>query len=847
MAKSKAAPTPMWAQYLRLKALHPEALLMFRLGDFYELFAEDAKKAAPILEVQLTTRDGETAMCGVPYHAFNTYAVKLMMAGFTVAVAEQMEDATAHKGIVERKIVRVLTPGTYFPDDETVTPRVAVVFWHKEGWAMAVGELTTGTIHVIESGTDIRDYYTALQEEWERWQPDEYLSNAPQNIRLSGNTIEQADWFKMVVEDAAKELARRLETPTLTGWGIEDRPHSQTAVMILWNYLEHIQYRNLTHFKAIRYHSRHDTLKISQRTLRQLGVFSPERSQETLYAVVNRTVTPMGARELRQWMATPLTNGDRIARRNTAVHGLIENPGLRVVVRTALRRAGDVFRKLSRISLGLAVPRDLGVLRQALLVRHELIANHVDVLPWDVLELGLPALDEVEVACAGLEEQLPARFDDGNIIRSGLDDELDRYRATLRDQRESLVALEEMERDRARIKNLKIGYHRSFGYYLEVSRSQAREVPSDWHRRQTMTNSERFTSEALSQLEARILEAAASLAAREKTLIDGIIDKVVQNTQALTRYAQVLAELDVLSTLAEVAVLFDHRPPQWHVDDNARLSVERLRHPVLAAIQSDYVESSFRLEHPHKLAVITGPNMGGKSTFMRALALNVILAHMGAMVASDLYLPLCDAIFSRIGADDNIMRGQSTFMVEMEEMAGILKHASSHSLVILDELGRGTSTYDGLAIAHAVIETLSAPTGPYTLFATHYHELTELAQDNANITNYTVEVVHHQARPIFTHRIIEGYASQSYGVEVAAIAGLPAPVIRRARYYLKHWEATPSRVPTSPAPAQLDFYSPPAESQMLYEEIQKLDIDDLSPRDAWQWVAQWQDKVRRIR
>lgn len=834
----KNRSTPMLDQYRRLKRQHPDALLLFRLGDFYELFEADAVRAAPLLDVQLTSRDGVVPMCGIPHHALHQYLPKLMAAGLSAAIAEQVEDPKAAKGLVDRQIVRVVSPGTYVPEEGNRTPRLAVLFGDRLGWALAVAELSTGSVMVTEGA--LADRQTLLEEEWARWSPDEYLTNLPLN--LSGRRVPDGPWFRIDTARLEADLAAKLGTASLSSWGLADKPRIQSALAVLWRYVTHSQYREPVHLRQIVYYPLHQGMRVSPRTLAQLDVMHD--THPSLYSVLNLTVTPMGARELARWLERPLTDLPAIRRRNQAISAWMDEPAARDRLRHLLREVGDLSRRLSRLALGMGQPRDLGGVRRALDRMPDLrsaVGPMAAIWPVDALNAG--PLDTLAGALAALSENLPARWDDGSLIRPGTDPLLDADRALLTGQREALAELESRERERSGIRTVKVGFHRSFGYYLEVSRKDAASVPADWHRRQTMTNTERFTSAALRELEAEILTAEERIRQREQEHIRDLMERVTAAMGELTDLAFCLAEADVLAALAEAAVRYRYRAPEWDEGEAPGIVAAELRHPVLETLEPDYVASPLTLSPPARVAIITGPNMGGKSTFMRAVALNVLMAHVGGMVAADrLVLPVLDGVFTRIGADDDLFRGQSTFMVEMEEMAWILKQATPHSLVVLDELGRGTSTFDGLAIASAVLEELARPDGPFTLFATHYHELTEMPAAQSRIVNLTVEVVEDPAhRLVFSHRVTPGQASRSYGVDVAALAGLPPEVLRRAREHLLEWE---QRRPEPSRPVQqATQFAPDPLANALRAALAALNPDDLSPREAWQWLARWHERL----
>ncbi len=826
-------------QYRRLKAEHPTSFLFFRVGDFYELFEEDAVVGAPLLDVQLTSRDGVVPMCGVPHHALDLYVKKLVAQGRSVAIAEQVEDPASAKGLVDRQIIRLISPGTYMTEGLEREPSVAAVYRDRSGWGLAIGELGTGKVYVTESHTLDREL---LQAEWERWQPDEYLSNW--DLPLTGLCIDEASWFRGLGPHVEADLAEKLGTPTLTGWGLKDKPHAQRAWFVLWRYLETVQHRPIDHLDRVEVYDLQGGLELPPRLLNQLDVIRDDGP--SLYRVLNHTVTPMGSALLRLWLQRPLNQIQAIQERHRVVSWAYEHTMIRMELQEAMKHVGDIGKRIARLTLGYAAPRDLGILRQSLACTPQIDnlcrTSGLDQI-WSLSIFHDTTWDTLRELLGALQESLPVRFEDGNIIRDAADVKIAEYRGLVQHQRETLVDLEKRERERIGLRTLKIGYHRSFGYYWEVSHNQAQLVPTDWIRRQTMTHVMRYSSDNLRELEQAITEAEDRLRQLEHDWVQRIVATVLDYRTQFLELANRLAELDVMLSLAETAEDRGYMSPRWcDQPENRSLDAGGMRHPVLETL-TDYVPQDVSLQDTQRTVIITGPNMGGKSTFMRALALNVILAHIGSMVAAtDFTLPPLDGLYARMGADDDIMRGQSTFMVEMEEMAWILRHASSHSLVLLDELGRGTSTFDGMAIARAVLERLGSVDAPWVLFATHYHELTDMAVRNPRLGNLTVEVVSNRNRElVFTHRIVSGVASQSYGVDVAQMAGLPQSIIARARHYLSQWETA---MPTRSEPIeQVTLFAPDPIGDELRHTLEHLDVDALSPRDAWQWVAEWHQRL----
>ncbi|MCY0879863.1 MAG: DNA mismatch repair protein MutS [Firmicutes bacterium] len=833
--------TPMQEQYRRLKRERPDALLLFRLGDFYELFEDDAVTAAPILDVQLTSRDGRVPMCGVPHHAVGQYAQKLLDAGFTVAIAEQMEDPATAKGLVDRQIVRVLTPGTVIPEEAERVPRLGVRYRHRQGWVILAVELSTGRIHIAEASPSRRQE-EKLRELWSVWAPQEVLTNDNAPWIGDGVAVDASAFFKRAAaRDADQLLAATLGLTNLRRWGLEDREPVKDALRVMAQYLSSLHRHMPRHLQDIRVHRLDGVMHLGSRTLRQLDIVDGPYS---LWKRLDLTVTPMGRRRLKEWLESPLTDEVALRRRHEVVEYWVHHELERQRVRGLLKEVGDLSRRLARMVMGLGRPRDVAAIKVALnafpVVWESFGAGALwsldDDIDWDGLRTLASALDV-------FTDPPPARWEDSPLVRPGVDASIDESRRLLENHRQALTALEEQERERSGIKALRVGFHRTFGYYLEVPRSLARDVPADWQRRQTTSHAERFISPSLRDLEAAIESAEARIVAEERRWAEAVQAKVREHAGTLAHIATWLSDVDVLTTFAEGAVRFRWHPPSFQSPEGP-IEMVKVRHPVLEGILSDYVTSDLCLSDRHQALIITGPNMGGKSTFMRAIAHNVILAQIGAWVAADAFrVPLFDAVWTRIGADDDLARGQSTFMVEMEDVAAILSQATPLSLVLLDELGRGTSTYDGLAIAEAVVERLTQPEGPLTLFATHYHELTEMEEAYPRIRNYTVEVLEGPQGPIFTHRIIPGRASQSYGIEVAQRAGLPPGVVRRAQHHLKRWETREERGAAARVRAQVTFYEPDPWAGPILDALRALNPDDLSPREAWLWVHDWHRRV----
>lgn len=828
-------------QYWRLKGQHPEALLFFRLGDFYELFEKDAELAAPLLDLQLTSRDGRIAMCGVPYHAGLQHARRLLDLGFTVAIAEQVEDPATAKGLMDRQIVRVLTPGTIIPDDDEGSPRVGVVYRHRQGLVAVVAELSTGTMHIAESGTASEDRRTMAQW-WTTWRVNEYLTNTDEAWLIRGVRIDGASYFRKTDALRNKRLLQdKLGLSGLRRWGLEDRTAVHEALAALARYLQQLQPVTLRHLKDIRLHELKSQMRLSARSLEQLDISG---SPANLMTWLDSCRTKMGSRRLGEWLEHPSTDPRVIHKRHQAVAHWVDHALEREQVRDRLSRVGDLSRRVSRLVMGLGTPRDVEGVYLALQVLPELWPIHESQIWAAPSTLGPSLWTTLTKNLNVIHHPASVKWDETPLIAEGADPDIDRARQLVHKHRQTLLELEDSERQRSGLKSLRVGFHRTFGYYLEVTKSQAKQVPPDWRRRQTTTHTERFISDGLRELETAIEEAEERVNQAEKRWAERLQILVVEHSEWLIDVAAWISEIDVLCAMAEAAVKYRLAAPQLGTTDSP-IHLSGLRHPVLESLVEEYVQSDLQLLSPHATLIITGPNMGGKSTFMRALAQNVVLAQSGSWVACNQYqAPIFDAVLTRVGADDDLLRGQSTFMVEMEEVAAILQQSTSQSLVLLDELGRGTSTYDGMAIAQAVIERLADKDGPLTLCATHYHELTELAENSPYVVNLTVEVLDGPEGPIFTHRIIPGRASQSYGLEVARQAGLPSSVIRRAQLHLKYWETQADSTPEKES-QQITFQNPDPVGGALVAALRDLQPDDLSPREAWLFLSDWKDRLTR--
>ncbi|MCC5860635.1 MAG: DNA mismatch repair protein MutS [Gammaproteobacteria bacterium] len=840
-----ATHTPMMQQFLRIKAEHPEVLLFYRMGDFYELFYDDARRAAGLIDITLTTR-GKSAgepipMAGVPVHAVEGYLAKLLRLGESVAICEQVGDPATSKGPVERKVVRIVTPGTLTDEallDERRDNYLAALVLDGEQAGLAWLELGSGEFRVLETaGTE------ALQAELERLQPAELL--VPDSLSLPGwlaarpGLRTRPPWH-FDRDSAHRQLCRQFGTRDLSGYGCEQLARAQQAAGGLLQYVHDTQRSAVPHLRGLITERREEALVMDAATRRNLELEHSlaGRDEHTLAGLLDRNATAMGSRLLRRWLQRPLRAREIREHRLHAIGALVDDRR-HVGLHDCLQGLGDIERILARIALRSARPRDLAHLRDALARLPGLLAA---LTPIDSLRLSVLAsqCDPHPALAAHLARALvdspPVLMRDGGVIAEGFDEALDELRQLGENADAYLLELEQRERSRSGISTLKVGYNRVHGYYIEISKAAARNAPEDYQRRQTLKGAERFITPELKSFEDRALSARERALAREKLLYEALLDTLNETLASLQQTFTALAEIDLLSTLAERADTLDFRAPR--LVDEPRFSYRAGRHPVVEAVlETPFVPNDLALEEARRMLVITGPNMGGKSTYMRQTALIAILAHIGSFVPAEAAVigPL-DRIFTRIGASDDLAGGRSTFMVEMTETANILNNATASSLVIMDEVGRGTSTFDGLSLAWAAARHIGRKLRCFTLFATHYFELTELAAELPACSNVHLDATEHGDRLIFMHAVREGPAKMSYGLQVAALAGVPPAVIAEARRHLARLEAgqTPAvGQATETLQGQLPLSPPPDEdAQALREALADIEPDGLSPREA---------------
>jgi len=831
--------TPVMQQYLRLKAQQPDMLLFYRMGDFYELFYQDAEKAARLLDITLTRR-GQSAgqpipMAGVPYHAVEGYLAKLVRLGESVAICEQVGDPATSKGPVERKIVRIVTPGTVTDEallEERRDNLLAALHQDGKGFGLAHLDLASGRFQVQQLGT-----HEALASELERLRPAELLVGEDQPLPAALNGwrgITRRPAWHFDRETAERLLSRQFGTRDLGGFGCADQPLAVAAAGCLLQYVQDTQHSALPHIRGLKLERREDSIVIDAATRRNLELDHSlgGQPQHTLAGVMDRTVTAMGGRMLRRWINRPLRAIEAVRQRHAAIGELLAQnafPDLREV----LRGIGDVERILARVALGSARPRDLAVLRDSLdcLPRIQALLDPLDSpLLNELAQRARPHPHAHALLARAIVENPPVLIRDGGVLAPGYDAELDQLRGLSDNAAQFLLDLEQRERQRSGLNNLKVSYNRVHGYYIEVSRSQSERVPEDYVRRQTLKGAERFITPELKRFEEQVLSARERSLAREKALYEELLGRLGQDLPALQACAEALATLDALANLAERAQTLDLSCPE--LSDIPGLAIRDGRHPVVEVVtDGDFVANDLELGEHRRILVITGPNMGGKSTYMRQTALIVLLAYAGSYVpAAATRLGPIDRIFSRIGASDDLAGGRSTFMVEMEETANILHNATDQSLVLMDEIGRGTSTFDGLSLAWASAVELATRLRAFTLFATHYFELTTLAEEYPAIANVHLEAVEHGDSIVFLHAVREGPANQSYGLQVAALAGVPRPVIEQAKRRLRDLENGAHRHTVQQA-SQLSLFPDEPEHPAL-DALEALDPDNLSPRQA---------------
>lgn len=849
--------SPMMKQYFDIKKQYPDTILFFRLGDFYEMFYDDAKLASRELDLTLTGRDcgqeERAPMCGVPFHSYETYLAKLVAKGYKVAICEQMEDPALAKGLVKRDIIRVVTPGTVLESsmlDESRNNYICSVYVRGNTAGVCFADISTGELYATVLNEELGEQ---LKNELSRYSPSEILVNSavldftqlPDFIRnrLSAS-LELLEDGEYEQQKTTEEVQEQFGGKTLEDLELADKPELTAALGALFSYLHRTQRTGIERIASVQLYSGAQYMKLDLSARRNLELIETMRSKEkrgSLLWVLDKTHTPMGKRLIRTWMEQPLLSPAAISRRLNAVEELTGDAVLRDEIVEELSGIHDLERVMSRVVYGSANGRELRSLESTarrLPPLRSAIKGVQSQLLCSILENIDPLSDIADLVDRAIVEEPPFSLREGGIIRSGFSEELDLLKGDMSSGRGILADIEAKERERTGIPKLKVGYNRVFGYYIEVSNAYKEQVPPEYIRKQTLTNCERFITPELKDLEGRILGAHDKSVQLEHSLFEQVRKEIAGQMERVQHTAVAIAQLDVLLSFAQVSV--DNQYTRPIVDMSGKLELRESRHPVVEALlNAPFVPNDVTLDKDeNRVAIITGPNMAGKSTYMRQVALITIMAQIGCFVpAASARVGIADAIFTRVGASDDLAAGQSTFMVEMAEVADILKNATSNSLVILDEIGRGTSTYDGMSIARAVVEFVAnkRTLGAKTLFATHYHELTVLEDLLDGVKNYNIACKKHGDDITFLRRIVRGGADESYGIEVAKLAGVPNKVVKRAKQILAELTSAAPAVPQSrklakqeeAVPLQMTL-TPPGEAEAL-ERLRQIDVNTLTP------------------
>ena len=861
-------------QHSAAKQQNPDALLFFRMGDFYELFYEDARIAARELGITLTARDRERAipMCGVPYHAAEVYISRLLRKGYRVAICEQMEDPKLTKKVVRREVTRVLSPGTALDAEmaQEVSNYLASIHFTADTVGMALLDLSTGEFRA----TEMRGPEASAQclAELEKLQPAEVLYAAETALFTSPDLADEdglkrmafgairtktpQDGWVYTADYALPLLQRQLHVESLEGYGLAGHTAAAIAAGAIIHYVRQTQQTDISHVESLSFYARSTHLELDMVTIRNLELVDPlfadAGKETTLFRTLDCCVTPMGKRMLRASLLRPFVEAKAIQERQEAVSYVKSRLIEREDIRRLLAGVYDLERMLARVSLDSAGPRDvasLGASLECLPILHRMLSSFPQGR-WSELVSSLDTLEDLkEQIRSTLVEQPPQTLNDGGVIANGRHAELDELRTLSHSGRQSVAAIEERERQRTGIQSLKVKFNSVFGYYIEITKSNLKAVPGDYERKQTLVNAERFTTPELKDYETRILTAQERSIEIERAVFGELRRTIVTAASRIRKTATALAEIDLIVAFAHQAALRNYVQPV--LEGEGLLEAVAARHPVVEVRLENAGEGSFVPNDLHvatmgpMLLVITGPNMGGKSTYLRQAALLVIMAQMGSFVpAESMRWSLVDRVFTRIGASDNVAKGRSTFMVEMMETATILNTATDRSLVLLDEMGRGTATFDGLSLAWATLEFLHARIGARTLFATHYHELTMLAESLPRLKNLRVAVKENAGKISFLHTIEAGAANRSYGIDVAKLAGLPASVIARAKAVLKQHEQSEKRTVAveTDAPLQMMMFTPL--SQRILDRLEETDVNSLTPMQALSLIEALQNEIK---
>lgn len=870
--------TPMMKQFLAAKSKHPDAILFFRMGDFYEMFLDDAKKASRILDIALTSRNKNAAdpvqMCGIPYHSADAYIAKLVKEGLKVAICEQVEDPKTAKGIVRREVVRVITPGTVIDSSILDSKRnnyLGAIYPFKESYGLATLDISTGEFKITEfTGAGS---FEALSDEINSLDFQEILipGSAFEKDPLLNSLKTQDDKIFNAYEEWAfdpeisyKALLEQFQTISLDGFGCEKQKLAISAAGAVIQYVRETQKSVLEHINRLTYYDRKDFLGLDRATIQSLDLVYKKASnkKESLLGLMDETITSMGARKLKGWILKPLINIEQINLRHKVVEEFKENSFLRADIRDLLKGIYDLERIIGRISFSLFGARDLVALKKSAMTLPHLqkklgeATSHFlkeTLKNWDNLQ------DLVDLIHKAIVENPPATMKDGGIIKDGFNEELDELISICREGKSWIARLEEKEKKNTGISSLKVRYNKIYGYYIEVTNKNLDAVPDNYIRKQSLVNCERFISQELKEYEAKIMGAEEKMIALEDKVLQDVREKIATEGKRVQKIAAKIAEVDVLLCFSEIAARYHYIKPE--INKSFELKIIEGRHPLLERmdLETGFIPNDTNLNcERDQIMIITGPNMAGKSTYLRQVALIVLMAQVGCFVpAKELKMGIVDKIFSRVGAQDNILQGQSTFMVEMNETANILNNATKRSLIILDEIGRGTSTFDGISIAWSVVEYLHDRLGAKTLFATHYHELTELSMLLDRVKNYNVLVREWNDKIIFLRKIVEGGADKSYGIQVARLAGLPHTVLIRAKEVLANLEKKEfneagipnlgqKKVPTNnkeTGPDQLQLFREQKKDSLTLE-LEKIDINALTPIEALNKLNELKDKIK---
>lgn len=851
MMKSNASPseslshhTPMMQQYLRLKAENPDILLFYRMGDFYELFYDDAKRASELLDISLTKRGASAGepipMAGVPFHAVEGYLAKLVQMGESVAICEQIGDSATSKGPVERKVVRIVTPGTVTDEallSERIDNLIAAIYHHNGRFGYATMDITSGRFQLSEPQTE-----EEMAAELQRTSPRELLfpeDFSPVHLMASRQGNRRRPIWEFELDTAKQQLNQQFGTRDLVGFGVEQAQLGLCAAGCLIQYVKDTQRTALPHIRSLTWDRQDQSVILDAATRRNLELTHnlAGGTDNTLAEVLDHCATPMGSRMLKRWIHQPMRDNATLNQRLDAITELKET-ALYGELHPVLKQIGDIERILARLALRSARPRDLARLRHAMQQLPELHSVMSELKQPHLTELRTHAepMDELcDLLERAIKENPPVVIRDGGVIADGYSAELDEWRDLANGATEFLERLEAEERDRHGIDTLKVGYNNVHGFYIQVSRGQSHLVPPHYVRRQTLKNAERYIIEELKQHEDKVLNSKSRALALEKQLWEELFDLLLPHLEQLQQLAASVAQLDALQNLAERAENLEYCRPT--LVQEAGIHIQGGRHPVVERVMNEpFIANPIELNPQRRMLIITGPNMGGKSTYMRQTALIALMAHIGSYVpAESASIGPLDRIFTRIGASDDLASGRSTFMVEMTETANILHNATRNSLVLMDEIGRGTSTYDGLSLAWASAEWLAKEIGAMTLFATHYFELTELPNVLPHLANVHLDAVEHGDGIAFMHAVQEGAASKSYGLAVAGLAGVPKPVIKNARAKLQQLEQLSSQPAETRKPSRVDIANQLSlipEPSVVEQALAELDPDELTPRQA---------------